>query len=70
LYTHPEDFYIDPEAESEALDDESDKDPEEQPEEHTLVDFEAFARRRPQEDFTHVDLFDSLGSREMDHNYD
>jgi hypothetical protein len=29
LHTHPEDFYTDPEAESEVLDDESDKDPEE-----------------------------------------
>ena len=29
-------------------------------EEHPLADFEAFARRRPQEDFTRVDFLDSL----------
>ena len=69
-HTHPEDFYTDPEAESEASDEESDEDFEEQPEEHPLADFEAFARRRPQEDFTRIDLLDSLGSREMDRNYD
>jgi hypothetical protein len=69
-YTHPEDFYTDPEPESEVLDSESDKDPEELAEEYPLADFEAFARRRPQEDFTRVDLLDSLGTREMDRNYD
>jgi len=35
-----------------------------------LADFEAFARRRPQEDFTRADLLDSLGAREMDCDYD
>ena len=70
-HTHPEDFYTDPEAESRGSDDESDEDPEEQADdEHPLADFEAFARRRPQEDFTCVDLLDSLGTREMDRNYD
>ena len=49
--THPQDFYTDPEAE--CLDsDESDEDPKEQADDHPLADFEAFARRRPQEDFT------------------
>ena len=69
-HTHPEDFYTDPEAEPEVSDDESDEDPEEQAEEHPLADFEAFARRRPQEDFTRADLLDSLGAREVDRNYD
>ena len=69
-HTHPEDFYTDPEAESEGSDDDSDEDPEEQAEEHPLADFEAFARRRPQEDFTRADLLDSLGAREMDREYD
>jgi hypothetical protein len=69
-HTHPQDFYTDPEAEFEVSDG-SDEDPEEQAEdEHPLADFEAFARRRPQEDFTCIGLLDSLGSREMDRNYD
>ena len=65
-HTHPEDFYTDPDPESEASDSESDEDPEEEAEERSLADFEAFARRRPQEDFTRVDLLDGLGDREMD----
>jgi ATP-dependent exoDNAse (exonuclease V) alpha subunit len=70
-HNHPQDFYTDPEPESEALDSESDEDPEEQAEDdHPLADFEAFARRRPQEDFTRIDLLDSLGTREMDRDYD
>lgn len=69
-HTHPEDFYTDPDPESEVSDNESDEDPEEQAEEHFLADFEAFARRRPQEDFTRVDHLDGLGAREMDRDYD
>jgi len=70
LHTHPQDFYTDPEADEEASDD-SDEDPEEEVEdEQPLADFEAFARRRPQEDLTRIDLLDSLGSREMDRAYD
>lgn len=69
-HTHPQDFYTDLEAESEDSDDESDGDPQEQADEHPLADFEAFARRRPQEDFTRIDLLDSLGTREIDRNYD
>ncbi|EXU94545.1 PIF1-like helicase, partial [Metarhizium robertsii] len=71
-HTHPEDFYTDPDPdpESGASDAESDEDFEEQAEDHPLADFEAFARRRPHEDFTRVDLLDSLGSREMDRDYD
>jgi hypothetical protein len=71
-HTHPQDFYTDPEAECSDSDDESDEDTQEQEQandEHPLADFEAFARRRPQEDFTCMDL-DSLGTREMDCNYD
>ena len=72
LHTHPQDFYTDLEAEH------LDSDPDESDEElelglednHPLADFEAFARRRPQEDFTHMDLLESLGAREMDRNYD
>jgi hypothetical protein len=57
LHTHPQDFYTDPEADSEAeeldSDDESDEDIEEQAlNDYPLADFEAFARRRPQDDFT------------------
>ncbi|KID81041.1 ATP-dependent DNA helicase PIF1 [Metarhizium guizhouense ARSEF 977] len=70
-HTHPQDFYTDPEPDPEASDSESDEDPEEQAEgDHPLADFEAFARRRPQEDFTRIDLLDSLGVREMDRDYD
>jgi hypothetical protein len=70
-HTHPQDFYTDPEPESEASDSKNNKDPEEQAEkDYPLADFEAFARRRPQEDFTRIDLLDSLGSRELDRDYD
>jgi hypothetical protein len=69
-HTHPPDFYTDPEAECSDSDNESDDDPEEEPDEHPLADFEAFARRRPQEDFTRIDLLDGLGSREIDRQYD
>jgi hypothetical protein len=69
-HTHLQDFYTDPEAECSDSDDESDEDPEEEPDEHPLADFEAFARRRPQEDFTCIDLLDGLGSREIDREYD
>jgi ATP-dependent exoDNAse (exonuclease V) alpha subunit len=68
-HTHPQDFYTDPEAEF-SDSDESEEDPQEEADnEHPLTDFEAFARQRPQEDFTQIDL-DSLGTREIDCNYD
>lgn len=71
LYTHLHNFYTDPEPDSGVSDGESDVDPKGQAEDdHPLADFEAFACRRPQENFTHVDLLDSLGTREMDHDYD
>jgi ATP-dependent DNA helicase PIF1 len=66
-HTHPQDFYTDPEAEYSDSDDESDDDPQEQVDEHPLADFEAFARRRPQEDFVYTDL---LGARVVDSSYD
>src|SRR5208282_1952129 len=69
-HTHPQDFYTDPEAECSDSDDESNEDPQEEADnEHPLADFEAFARRRPQEDFTRMDL-ETLGTRELDRNYD
>ena len=44
-YTHPYDFYTDPEPDLRASDGESDEDPEELVEDnHPLADFEAFAR--------------------------
>ena len=66
-HAHPEDFYTedfytDQDPKSGASDAESDENSEEQAEDHPMADFEAFARRRPHEDFTHVDLLDSLGS--------
>jgi hypothetical protein len=70
LYTYPEDFYTNPETESKASDEESNKDPKEQPEKYSLADFKVFACRRPQEDFTCINLLDSLGSRDIDRNYD
>jgi hypothetical protein len=70
-HTHPQDFYTDPEAECSDSDDDGDEDPQEQSDdEHPLADFEAFARQRPREDFTRLDLLDRLDSREVDRNYD
>src|SRR6195952_3364640 len=75
-HTHPQDFYTDPEPESEVSDSEEDEDQEDQEEEdqvendYPLADFEAFARRRPQEDFTYIDPLESPGMREIDRDYD
>ena len=67
-HTHPEDFYTDPEADSE---DESESEEEEAVDEDwQLADFEAFARRRPRDDFTWIDPLDALGSRDIDRPYD
>ena len=61
---------MDLEAECLDSDNESNEDPQEEANnKHLLADFEAFARRRPQEDFTYMDL-ESLGTQEMDWNYD
>jgi hypothetical protein len=71
LYIHLQDFYTDLEPESEVLDNKNNKDLEEYAEkDYSLVDFKAFACRKPQEDFTCIDLLDSLGSRELDRDYD
>ncbi|KEF50851.1 uncharacterized protein A1O9_13099, partial [Exophiala aquamarina CBS 119918] len=64
----------DPEADGEAdesdSDSESDEDVEEQAlNDYPLADFEAFARRRPQDDFTRIDGLDRLGGREIDRTY-
>jgi hypothetical protein len=45
------------------LEDQSDTD-------HPLPDFEAFARRRLQEDFTRIDPRQDMGTREIDRDYD
>ncbi|KIX07688.1 uncharacterized protein Z518_02342 [Rhinocladiella mackenziei CBS 650.93] len=66
------DFYVDPEPEegADVDDDESDEDPPEQPDDHPLADFEAFARRRPHDDFTRIIDLDGLGTRDLDRGYD
>jgi hypothetical protein len=67
LYTYPEDFYTDPEADT---DDKSNKDPVEDTRDKVLLaDFETFARQRVYKDFTCNDLLDDLGSREIDRLY-
>ncbi len=43
LYTHPEDFYTDPDLESKASDSKSNKDLDKQVDKYPLADFEAFA---------------------------
>jgi hypothetical protein len=73
LYTHPQDFYTNPEAEDsgEDSDDESNVNPDESAgNSHPLADFKAFARRRPLDDFTRIDLLEGLGTRVIDRNYD
>jgi ATP-dependent exoDNAse (exonuclease V) alpha subunit len=70
-HTHPPDFYTDPEAEDSdsGEDSEDEADQANADKELPLADFEAFARRRPQEDFTRLEL-GGLGAREMDCSYD
>lgn len=69
IHTHPQDFYTDPDPDEELSDDDDSEPEEEVEDEQPLADFEAFARRRPQEDFTTINLLDSLGTREMDRSY-
>jgi hypothetical protein len=70
-YTYPQDFYTDLKPESEISDNKSNKNPEEQVEkDYFLVDFEAFACWKPQENFTRINLLDNLGSRELNRDYD
>jgi hypothetical protein len=70
-HTHPQDFYTDPETEDPDSSDESNAGDaaDTADDEAPLADFEAFARRRPQEDFTRLELGD-LGARETDRSYD
>ncbi len=72
-HAHPPDFYTDPEAEGSVSGDDSDDDQiniaDEADERPPLADFEAFARRRPREDFTCLEL-GALGTRETDRAYD
>ena len=65
-YTHPQDFYTNPEAKCSDSGNKSDKDPKEQADKYLLANFKAFACQRPQEDFTQIDLLDSLSTWEID----
>ena len=73
-YTHLEDFFIDPKPEEDKaeLSDEEDESVVNLDKEDALLlaDFKAFARQKPYEDTTQIDLLDSLGSRELDCQYD
>ena len=80
-HIHPPDFYTDPEAAVNSDSDTdsnsdsdsdlgSDSDSINQDTDHPLADFETFARRRPRDNFYHIDNLDELGSRNMDHNFD
>ncbi|KAJ8063299.1 hypothetical protein OCU04_008529 [Sclerotinia nivalis] len=72
-HSHPDDFYTDPEADSSDADDDSaddGEDEQDEQDEYPLADFEAFARRRPGNDFTEMDFFARLGGRDVDQNYD
>jgi hypothetical protein len=69
-HMHLQDFYTNLEAEYLDLDNESEEDPQEEANNnYPLADFEAFTHWRPQEDFTQIDLLNSLGTWEMDWNY-
>jgi ATP-dependent DNA helicase PIF1 len=79
LHSHPQDFYTDPEDDNTDSDTDSDSDsdtdedlgPEDGSDtDYPLADFEAFARRRPQEDFTLTDLGQDIETRDMDRDYD
>jgi hypothetical protein len=70
LYTYPQDFYMDPEAECSDADNKSKKDPlEDTTGNYPLVDFELLARRRPQEDLLQGESLGGLGDREVDRQY-
>jgi primosomal protein N' len=75
LHSHPEDFYTDLDK-----DDDNDQDSDTETEAHLgpedgsnidypLADFEAFDRRT-REDFTHMDLGQDIGARDIDRDYD
>ena len=76
-YSHLEDFYTDPDNEDDDIDSDTDTETHDDldPEDgfdtnYPLADFEAFAHRRPQEDFICIDLGQDLGTREIDRVYD
>jgi hypothetical protein len=75
LYTHLEDFYIDLDKDDDNDHDsdtetEADLDPEDGSDiNYPLADFKAFARRRPREDFTDMDLGQDIGARDIDRDY-
>ena len=73
-HSHPEDYYVDPEPDAEESADSDDDDPDEiepDPEvEVPLADFEAYARRRPNNDLGQLDGLDGLGTRHLDRAYD
>jgi ATP-dependent DNA helicase PIF1 len=71
-HDHPPDFYTDP-APDEELEEEESEDGEEEEEaveELPLADFEAFARRRPHDDFPRLDPGEGLATRDVDRSYD
>jgi hypothetical protein len=75
LHRHPEDFYTDPDNEDDDADSDAETDEDLGPEDgsdidYPLADFEAFARRRPREDFTDMDLGQDIGARDIDRDYD
>ena len=73
LHTHIEDFYTDPDHEGDDQDSNSESEEDIDPDDDTnypLADFEAFARRRPREDFTLMDPEQDLGTRDIDRDYD
>jgi hypothetical protein len=71
IYTHPIFFYNNPEEGGLVLDsDSADKGLQEKTDKSPLVDFEVFARRKLGVDFiVYRDLFDSLGSQEINLSY-
>jgi ATP-dependent DNA helicase PIF1 len=74
-HSHPEDFYTDPDNEDDNTDSATETEDDLGPEDgsdtdYPLADFEAFARQRPQEDFTLMDLGQDIGTREIDRDYD
>jgi hypothetical protein len=74
-HSHLEDFYTDPDNEDDNTDSDTETEPDLDPEDESdtnypLADFEAFARRRPGEDFTDMDLGQDVGARDFDRDYD
>src|ERR1700722_16261667 len=74
-HSHLEDFYTDPDNEDDNTDSDTETEPDLDPEDESdtnypLANFEAFARRRPQEDFTDMDLGQDIGARDIDRDYD